>query len=137
MDELRCLLLDGLHDVGMAMAGGHDGDAGVHVQEAVAVHVFDDGSPAALDDKRIAAGIARRDIAMVFFDHFLGLGAGQLGFDVGKFKLSSCVCSHVYGTSDFISVSDGDRQSLGTAGIDRESVRTDRTPHVRPEIKGD
>src|SRR5262245_12691339 len=42
VEERPGLVLDGPHDRGMAMPGGVHGDAGVEVEEPVAVDVFDD-----------------------------------------------------------------------------------------------
>ena len=47
VDQPRGLLLDGIDHARMAMAGGHHRDAGIEIEEAVAVHVFDDGAFAA------------------------------------------------------------------------------------------
>ena len=46
VDELVGLLLDGLHHLGMGVAGGGDGDAGGEVEEAIAVHVQHFGAAA-------------------------------------------------------------------------------------------
>ena len=47
VDQARRLLLDGFHHSRMAVAGGDHRDAGVEIEKAVAVHVFDDGAFAA------------------------------------------------------------------------------------------
>jgi hypothetical protein len=41
VDQLRGLPLDRLDDRGMAMTRGRDRDPRVHVEEDVAVHIFD------------------------------------------------------------------------------------------------
>ena len=77
VDQLGRLILDGLHDFGMAVAGRGDGDAGGEVEELVAVDVFDSATAAAFDDQRITAGVARGKQAIVFGNDALGVGAGQ------------------------------------------------------------
>ena len=42
VDELRRLLLNGGHHLGMAVAGGSHGDAGGEIEELVAVDIGDD-----------------------------------------------------------------------------------------------
>ena len=81
VDQLAGLLLDGLDDLRMAMAGGGDGDAGGKVEELVAVHVFDPGAAAALGDQRIAARVGGRHPAIVCFDDGACLGSGQWSGD--------------------------------------------------------
>ena len=44
----------------MAMSGGAYRDAGIEIQKPIAIHVFDDGAFAVIDDQRIAARIGRR-----------------------------------------------------------------------------
>ncbi len=77
MDELRGLLLDGADDLGVAMAGGVDGDAGGEVEELVAVDVFDAAAEAAFDGERITAGVAGRKQGFVAGNDLPGVGAGQ------------------------------------------------------------
>jgi hypothetical protein len=60
VDQAAGLLADGFHHARMAVAGGHHGDAGVEIQETVAVHVFDDGAFAAAGYQRIAARVGWR-----------------------------------------------------------------------------
>ncbi len=62
------LLLNGLHHFGMAVAGGHDGDSGVEVEEAVAVHVLHDGAFAVRATSGIAARVGRRHYSCVALD---------------------------------------------------------------------
>ena len=69
--------LDGVDHAGMAVAGGDDGDAGVQVEEAVAIDVLDDGAVAARDHERVGARVGRRENARVALDDGFRLGAGQ------------------------------------------------------------
>ncbi len=55
VDQAGGLLLNGFHHPRMAVPGGHYGDAGREIEEAVAIHVFHDGALAFLRYKRIAA----------------------------------------------------------------------------------
>ena len=58
------LIDDGLHDVGMRVAGGVDGDAGGAVEKVVAVDVLDDRALSAGHDERIVARVGRRHVAL-------------------------------------------------------------------------
>jgi len=53
--DLNSHLLDGLDDLRMAVAGGRHGDAGVQVEEEVAVDVLDDRARAAAGHEGIRA----------------------------------------------------------------------------------
>ena len=68
-----------------------DGDAGGAIEEAVAIHVLDDGALAAGDDERIVAGVRRRDELAIAIDDGLGLRAWQRGLDVRC--VHGCCCS--------------------------------------------
>ena len=87
MNEFARLLLDGGDHLGMAMPRGRHGDAGREVKKLVAVHVGNDNPAAALGHQRIRAGVGRRDIFLIGFEHALGVGSGQgslyLGTDCG------------------------------------------------------
>ena len=63
VDQARRLLLNRLHHPRMAVAGGDHGDAGVEIQEPVAVDVLDDRAFAALRHQRIAPRVRRRNDA--------------------------------------------------------------------------
>ena len=65
----------------MGVAGGVDGDAGVEVEEAVAVDVLDHAAGAAPHDERVDAGQRRAGDALVALDDAAGERAGQLGED--------------------------------------------------------
>ena len=75
VQQLVGLVLDGGDDFRVAMPGGGHGDAGRHVEEAVAVHVFDDGPAAAGDDERVDAGVRWGDELGVPFEQRLSAGA--------------------------------------------------------------
>ena len=62
VDQFGGLLLDGGDDLGMAVAGGGDGDAGGEIEELVAVDVGDDDAASALGDQRVGAGVGRRNV---------------------------------------------------------------------------
>ena len=83
VDEFGGLVLDGLDDFGVTVAGGVDGDAGGEVEELVAVDVFDADAAAGFGDQRIAAGVAGGDEAVVVGDDLLGEGAGEGGLEFG------------------------------------------------------
>ena len=74
--------LDRGDDVGVAVAGRVDGDAGGEVEEDVAVDVFDRAAEAAPGDDRIGAQEARARPRVVELDVRPGLGAGGGGDDV-------------------------------------------------------
>jgi len=87
VDEAGGLLLDGADDLRVAVAGGADGDAGVTVEEGVAVDVFDPDARGALDDELVGrARVGGRDVARVGRDDLLRAWAGQLGPDFGSFR---------------------------------------------------
>ena len=77
VDQIAGLFADGCDDAGMAVAGGHHGDAGVEIEKTIAVDVLDDGAFAAPGDQRIAARVGRRDRTLVARDHFLRAGSRQ------------------------------------------------------------
>ena len=62
---------------GMAVAGGDYGDAGGEIEEAVAVHVLDDGAFAFVRHQRIAARVGRRYDFRIAFDDGARAGTGQ------------------------------------------------------------
>ena len=53
MQHVVDLGVDRRVDRRVGVAGGDDGDAGVEVEEAVAVDVLEDAAPAAPDDERV------------------------------------------------------------------------------------
>ena len=83
VDQLGGLILDGLDDFGVAVAGGGDGDAGGEVEELVAVDVGDADAATGFGDQGIAAGVAGRDETIIGLDDFLGVGARERGLDPG------------------------------------------------------
>ena len=84
VDQFGGLVLDGLHDFGMTVAGGVDGDAGGEVEELVAVDVFDAAAAAAFGDQRIAAGVGGRHPAIVGVDDGARFGSGQRAGDARR-----------------------------------------------------
>ena len=82
VDQLAGLLLDRAHDVGVAVAGGGHGDAGVEVEEQVAVDVLDHAALGPNRHHRVRARHARRRPLLVELEVGARLGAGQLGDDV-------------------------------------------------------
>ena len=86
MDELAGLFLNGGDNLGMAMAGGADGDAGGEVHEHVAVHVFDHRAAPALGDQRVIARVRRRHELGVSFEDALGVRSGSSVTSLGSFQ---------------------------------------------------
>ncbi len=84
VDEIRGLGLDGGDDLGMAVAGGADGDAGGEVEEAIAIDVFDDAAEGALDDEGVLAGVRGGTEAFIAIDELAGAGAGEGRVDRGS-----------------------------------------------------
>ena len=68
-------------DARMGVAGGRHRDAGVEVEEAVAVDVFDDAAGATPHDERVHPRQRRARHPLVAFDDRTGGGPGQLGED--------------------------------------------------------
>ena len=64
-------------DVGMGVTGGDDGDAGVEVEEAVAVDVLDDAAAAAAHDERVHARERRARHRLVAGDEAAAFGPGS------------------------------------------------------------
>jgi len=83
VDQLGGLLLDGLDDLRMTVAGGGDGDAGGEVEELVAVHVFDPGAAAPFGYQRIATCVGGGDPTVVGFHDGARFGSGQWSGDAG------------------------------------------------------
>ena len=71
------LIDDGLHNFGMRVAGGIDGDPGGTVQEVVAVDVHDHCAFSTSHYERIVARVRRRHRFLVARDQRRGLRAGQ------------------------------------------------------------
>ena len=84
VDEVGRLLLDRGHDLGVGVTGRGHRDAGREVEEEVAVDVLDRQAFAADGDDRVGAGQARRGPRLVVGDVGPGLGARDLGDDVGN-----------------------------------------------------
>ena len=78
------LALDGAHHVRMAVPGGNDGDAGVEVEEGVAVHVFDEHPLSTPHHQGIISQIRRRHELVIQRQELFRLGAGKAGLDVGS-----------------------------------------------------
>ena len=76
--------VDGRVDGRVAVAGGGDGDAGVEVEEAVAVDVLDDAAPRPPHDERVDAGERGAGDGFVPRDDLPGHGPGQLGAQVRR-----------------------------------------------------
>jgi hypothetical protein len=82
VQELLRLVGDRLDHVGMRVAGRVHRDPGGAIEEAVAVHVLDDGPLAAGDDERVVAGVGGGDELRVAVDERLGLRPRQVGLDI-------------------------------------------------------
>ncbi len=89
VDQFGGLILNRLHDLGVTVAGGVDGDAGGEVEELVAVDVGDANAAARLRDHGIAAGVAGRDEAVIVGNDLLRKRARNRGLQLGA-KLSEC-----------------------------------------------
>ena len=74
MKEARCGVLHGLHDFGMPVARGRDGDSRHEIEEAVAVHILDHRALAARDREWILLRIRRGGVAVLPLDDGPGLG---------------------------------------------------------------
>ncbi len=57
VDQPCGLLLDGIYDTRMAVAGSHHGNSGIAIEKMIAIHVDYDGAFAPLHDERIAASV--------------------------------------------------------------------------------
>jgi hypothetical protein len=85
--EARGLLLDGADDLGVAVARGADGDAGVAVEEDVAVGVFDPDAGGPLGDELVGrARVRGRDPLRVGLDDQAPFGAGQFGLNLRSLR---------------------------------------------------
>src|SRR5579864_7863022 len=82
VDQFARLLLNGSNHVGMAMAGGSDSDAGRKIEKLVAIHIGDEDSASLLCDKRIRAGIRRRNVTLIAFQNTLGVRSRQCGLNL-------------------------------------------------------
>jgi hypothetical protein len=81
VDQLACLLLNGLDHLRMTVAGGGDSDAGGKVEELVAVHVLDPGASTALGYQRIAARVGGGYPAIIRLHDRACFGSGQRSGD--------------------------------------------------------
>ncbi len=97
VQQLLRLVSDRRGDMWMTVAGGRDGDAGGEIEEAIAVHVLNDGPTAALDHKRIDARVRRRDVRASRWSNACALGPGKgvriwgtTSFSKSHIALSSC-----------------------------------------------
>src|SRR5262245_2224613 len=80
----------------MRVAGRIHGDTRGAIEEAIAVHVFDDRARAAGHDQRIAARIRRRDEPLVALDEGRSLRAGQWRLDVRSLHIECPASYRVY-----------------------------------------
>src|ERR1041385_92151 len=95
LNQFRGLLLDRLHHFGMAVSSGNHGDSGGEIQEFIAVNVLNNHAAAAFGHQRIGACVRWRNILCVALQDGLGLGAGQLGANLGTCGGNSLRC-HVH-----------------------------------------
>jgi len=87
MNEFLGLLLNGLHHVGVAVAGRAHGDARCEIKIAVAIHIPDFGAFAVRHHKRIITRVRGRNGGGVPLEDRLRLGAGHIKFSNHKFLL--------------------------------------------------
>jgi hypothetical protein len=80
--ELRGLLGNGAHNVGMRVAGGRDRDACTAIQIHVAVNVFDDRAVASGHDERRTPRIRRRHDRAIALENRARARAGRRDFDI-------------------------------------------------------
>ena len=71
VDQFGGLFLNRRDDRGMTVAGGNHRYAGRKIEEAIAVHVFNDRTSAALGHQRIRPRVARRYVARIVGDDAL------------------------------------------------------------------
>src|SRR5438876_516338 len=71
----------------MTMPRARDRDASREIQKQVAVHIFNDRAAAARAYQGIDARVRRRHVTLVTLERGEGLGAGELGMDVGNSAL--------------------------------------------------
>ena len=89
--QLGRLPLHGLDHARVAVPGGRDGDAGVDVEEDIAVHVLDDRPGAAAGHERVRPWKRRRRDAPVAFDPRPRLRARDLRDELGTAVRGECV----------------------------------------------
>src|SRR5215468_10763590 len=77
VEEFRRLPLNGLDKSRVRVPSGNNGNPGIEVQELVPVHVLDDGTFAARQDKWIASSVVWREEPCVSLDDCLSLRNGQ------------------------------------------------------------
>ena len=70
-------------DIGMAVSGGHDGDACGEIEEHVAVNVSDRGALTGFRDQRISACVGGRNIFVIQLQDFFCLRAGERSDQLG------------------------------------------------------
>ena len=77
VDQALGLLFDGLHHLGVAMAGGGDGDPGIEVEKSVPIDIFDHRAFPARGHQRITTRVGRRKNLAVARDQLGGAWARQ------------------------------------------------------------
>src|SRR5439155_20376906 len=85
--QLVRLVLNGGHDLRMAVTRSRHGDPGREVEEAIAVDVFDYDSAAARDDQRVGPRIGWGNELRIAFEQFLGLWTGKGGLNPGNWNM--------------------------------------------------
>ena len=83
MQDVVDLGVDRRVDLGMGVAGGDHGDAGVEVEEPVPVEVLQDAASTAPHDQRVHPGQRRAGHGLVAGDDLAGTRAGELGDEHG------------------------------------------------------
>jgi hypothetical protein len=84
--EQARLIRNRFGDLRMGVAKRRNSDAGVEIEERVAVHVFYDGAVAAFHHQRVAARVTGRDIPGVAFEYGFCFRSGQGSPDLGQLE---------------------------------------------------
>ena len=95
VDQLRRLLLDRLHHPWVAVSRGSHRDAGVHVQEPVAVDILHDAARSASRHERVCPRQRRRGGASVPLEDELRLRPRHFGDQRGRLGVRQAVQLHV------------------------------------------
>ena len=77
MQELLGLALDGLHNLGMTVAGGIDGDARNKIDIAVAIDIEYLAATTVVHDEIGDTSIGMGNHSLITVQHSLGLGTGN------------------------------------------------------------
>ena len=116
---------DRLHHMRVPVPSRADGDAGVQVEEPVAVGVVDHHTETPVDDERVVPGVGGAEHRVVPLDDRRGPRSGQVGHELRRVRLFRNEGER-HGARLYRRQEAGGRRQERTGGLRRPFERTDR-----------